>query len=81
MAVWAERCLPSHVRDQEGPDLNPEIKRYLDEHGATYTPDALHKGHVGGVGAALVGVLLVPVYGILMFGGCLAAVGIANRGG
>ena len=24
--------------------MNPEIKRYLDEHGATYTPEALRKG-------------------------------------
>jgi hypothetical protein len=24
--------------------VNPEIKRYLDEHGATYTPEALRKG-------------------------------------
>jgi hypothetical protein len=24
--------------------LNPQIKRYLDEHGATYTPEALRKG-------------------------------------
>jgi hypothetical protein len=24
--------------------VNPDIKRYLDEHGATYTPDALRKG-------------------------------------